>query len=140
MQLINQLSEDKHVSCEDMQLLCSLPGSSQSSEMLCIRLRQHLLAMRHLPVVRLLVTKEKTDLGTLFAEADANNTVEVSTPSPFLPPPSLLPLVREVIHFMFYCFCIYLPRHLSGDRFHLVCKHFHFFCTQHYRVLCSIIE
>ena len=79
MQLINQLSEDKHVSCEDMQLLCSLPGSSQSSEMLCLRLRQHLLAMRHLPIVRLLVTKEKTDLGTLFTEADANNTAEVST-------------------------------------------------------------
>ena len=62
-----------------MQLLCNLPGSSQSPEVLCIRLRQHLLEMRHLPVVRLLVTKEKTDLGTLFAEADANNTVEVST-------------------------------------------------------------
>ena len=82
MQLINQLSEDKHVSCEDMQLLCSLPGLSQSSEMLCICLRQHLLAMRHLPVVRLLVTKEKTDLGTLFAEADSNNTVEVSASIP----------------------------------------------------------
>ena len=79
MQLINELSEDKHVSCEDMQLLCSLPGSSQSSGVLCTSLRQHLLGMRHLPVVRLLVTKEMTDVGTLFAEADTKNTVEVNT-------------------------------------------------------------
>lgn len=81
MQIINQLSDDKPVSYEDMFLLCNLPGSCQSTEKLYSVLRQHLLGMRHLPVVALLITKDKSDLNTLFQEAEANNTVEVSTGS-----------------------------------------------------------
>ena len=80
MQLIHQLSEVKTVSYEDMLLLCNLPGSSQSPEVLYTLIIQHLLVMRRLPVVALLVTQEKADLHTLFQEAEANNTVEVSAP------------------------------------------------------------
>ena len=70
-----QLSKDKHISCEDMQVLCTLPDSTQ----LNTHLREHLLAMRHLPVVSLLVTREKADLLTLFEEAAKTETVQVST-------------------------------------------------------------
>ena len=80
VQLIHQLSEIKTVSYEDMLLLCNLPGSSQSPEVLYTLIRRCLLGMRHLPVVALLVTKEKADLHTLFQEAEASNTVEVSAP------------------------------------------------------------
>ena len=75
VQLIDQLSKDKHISCEDMQVLCTSPGSPQ----LYTHLRQHLLAMRHLPVVSLLVTREKADLLTLFEEAAKTDNVQVST-------------------------------------------------------------
>ena len=82
MQLINLLSEEKPVTNEDMLLLCNLPGSAKSPHVLYSHLRQHLLGMRHLPVVTLLVTKEKDDLSTLFQEVEANNTAEVSTSLP----------------------------------------------------------
>ena len=80
VQLIHQLSEDKPISYEDMLLLCNLPGSSQSPNVLYTLIRQHLLVMRHLPVLALLVTKEKANLHTLFQEAEASSTVEVSAP------------------------------------------------------------
>ena len=82
MQLISQLSEKKPVTNEDILLLCNLPGSAKSPHVLYSHLRQHLLGMRHLPVVSLLVTKEKDDLSTLFHEVEANNTAEVSTSLP----------------------------------------------------------
>ena len=75
VQLVEQLSEGKYISCEDMQVLCTLPDSTQ----LNTHLREHLLAMRHLPVVSLLVTREKADLLTLFEEAAKTDTVQVST-------------------------------------------------------------
>ncbi|KAL5475165.1 hypothetical protein EMCRGX_G027231 [Ephydatia muelleri] len=40
------------------------------------RSREHLLAMRHLPVVSLLVTREKADLLTLFEEAAKTDNVQ----------------------------------------------------------------
>ena len=82
VQLINLLSEEKPITNEDMLLLCNLPGSAKSPHVLYSHLRQHLLRMRHLPVVTLLVTKEMDDLSTLFQEVEANNTAEVSTSLP----------------------------------------------------------
>ena len=82
MQLISQLSEEKPITNEDMLMLCNLPGSAKSPQVLYSYLRQYLLEMRHLPVVTLLVTKEKDDLSTLFQEVEANNTAEVSTSLP----------------------------------------------------------
>ena len=78
MQLVKELSEGKPITYEDMLLLCNMPGSHQSPDVLYTLLRQHLLEMRHLPVVVLLVTKVKSDLITLFEQVDVNSTVEVS--------------------------------------------------------------
>ena len=78
MQLAGHLSEEKPITYEDMLLLCNLPGSSQSPAVLYTILRQHLLDMMHLPVLKLLVTKDKDDMTTLFKEAETQNTAEVN--------------------------------------------------------------
>lgn len=81
MQLITELSEDKLVTIEDMLLLCHLPGSTNPADVLYLHLRKYLLGMRHLPVVKLLATKEVDDMSTLFQKVEEKNTAEVSMQS-----------------------------------------------------------
>ena len=110
MQLISQLSEEKAVTNEDMLLLCNLPGSAKSPHVLYSYLRQHLLGMRHLPVVKLLVTKEKEDLNTLFQELEAQDTAEVSTSVP-----------ENCLAFLqFACCVILLPDNMQLDAMLLI--------------------
>ena len=78
MQLINDLSEEKPVTIEDMRLLCHLPGSPDSPDILYLHLRQYLLGMIHLPVVKLLNAEGVDDMSTLFQKVEKNNTAEVS--------------------------------------------------------------
>ena len=79
VQLIDKFAaQDKSVTIEDMLILCNMPGSMQSPGLLYTKLREHLIAMRRLPVFALLVTKGEEELSTVFKDAESSNNLKAS--------------------------------------------------------------